>query len=332
MIEVSMQVQEVLSRRGLLVEELDQVFAELDTDGNHELDWGEFKDALEMLGVNLDVERARLLFTMFDEDESGTVAFSEFTAKLFPNTDWEMHESFKEKQPISARRRSKEQPEPVGSLGRVVSHAVNVTKFGNGVLAAAKPARPTTSFKNKQEKPKQASGPRQPMQGEQVGRVVTQAVAVNKVGGVLSAVHAPLGDVDTSASAAPRATNSPHRRQRNSGEDVPRSPPARAPPPSSMPVAARLSALELSVTKCADTLQKVLTAREAMAARQSEQQQQPRGTVFLRGDLVEPAPRDSPPGLRATLKRPTEPGQSSPLAPRRSPEDAEVAAGFEVRL
>ena len=82
MIEVSMQVQEVLSRRGLLVEELDQVFAELDTDGNHELDWGEFKDALEMLGVNLDVERARLLFTMFDEDESGTVAFSEFTAQV----------------------------------------------------------------------------------------------------------------------------------------------------------------------------------------------------------------------------------------------------------
>ena len=104
MIEVSMQVQEVLSRRGLLVEELDQVFAELDTDGNHELDWGEFKDALEMLGVNLDVERARLLFTMFDEDESGTVAFSEFTAKLFPNTDWEMHESFKEKQPIYSLR------------------------------------------------------------------------------------------------------------------------------------------------------------------------------------------------------------------------------------
>ena len=87
LIEFQMKVQDVLVLRGLTTNELGQVFKVLDTGGDGELDWGEFKAALIMLKIKMPVSRQRLLFSMFDEDETGQIDYYEFCRALFPDLD-----------------------------------------------------------------------------------------------------------------------------------------------------------------------------------------------------------------------------------------------------
>ena len=224
MIEVSMQVQEHLAGRGLRLQELDKVFAELDTDGNHELDWDEFKAALAMLGVPLSVEKARLLFNLFDEDASGAVGFQEFTSKIFPNTDWDVHDSFKHRIPAGGARASAD----AGGM-RVFDSARAALKATPSVTATPPtPTRPTTLA------PPAASTSSQHT-GNGVGSVNDKGTAGGTPGGGGSS---PVGR---------RVVLPP--------------PPLSQPPP--VGTEERLAALEECVGKCAEVLQRVLEARQA---------------------------------------------------------------------
>ena len=44
-------------------------FNQLDSSGDGTLDWGEFKEAMKLLGIKVPVSKMRSLFAMFDEDE-----------------------------------------------------------------------------------------------------------------------------------------------------------------------------------------------------------------------------------------------------------------------
>ena len=87
LIEVQMRIQELLIDRGLALSELHRIFAEFDTSGDMQLDWGEFKRALRKLNVSVDLAKMRKLFAMFDEDETGQVDYMEFCRLLYPNVD-----------------------------------------------------------------------------------------------------------------------------------------------------------------------------------------------------------------------------------------------------
>ena len=65
MIEVAMKVQDLMLERGLGLHDLMQVFRELDENGTGDLDWPEFKAAMQMLQIKLPVANMRLLFRMF---------------------------------------------------------------------------------------------------------------------------------------------------------------------------------------------------------------------------------------------------------------------------
>jgi len=86
-IEVQMKIQDLLVERGLTVNELNQIFRELDSSGDGTLDWGEFKAALRALKIKVPVAKVRSLFQMFDEDESGEIEYLEFCRILFPHID-----------------------------------------------------------------------------------------------------------------------------------------------------------------------------------------------------------------------------------------------------
>ena len=86
-LEVQMKIQDILVQRGLTTNELSQVFKELDSSGDGNLDWGEFKTALTMLKVKVPVSKARALFAEFDEDETGEIDFGEFCRILFPDLE-----------------------------------------------------------------------------------------------------------------------------------------------------------------------------------------------------------------------------------------------------
>ena len=87
LIEVQMKIQDILAERGLTINELNQVFNELDSSGDGQLDWGEFKEALKMLKIAVPVSKMRALFAQFDEDETGEIDYPEFIRLLFPNVD-----------------------------------------------------------------------------------------------------------------------------------------------------------------------------------------------------------------------------------------------------
>lgn len=86
-LEAQMKIQEMLVERGQTLNELDQVFNQLDSSGDGTLDWGEFKEAMKLLGIKVPVSKMRSLFAMFDEDETGEIDYPEFCRLLFPNLD-----------------------------------------------------------------------------------------------------------------------------------------------------------------------------------------------------------------------------------------------------
>lgn len=85
--QVRTRIQDLLIERGLTVHQLNDVFNELDESGDGTLDWGEFKQALKMLDIQVPISKVRALFAMFDEDESGEIEYLEFCRLLFPNMD-----------------------------------------------------------------------------------------------------------------------------------------------------------------------------------------------------------------------------------------------------
>jgi len=87
LVEVQKKIQQILTERGLTVNELHTLFAEFDTSGDQNLDWSEFKAALKALGVKVPVAKMRQLFSMFDEDDTGEVDCHEFCHTIFPNMD-----------------------------------------------------------------------------------------------------------------------------------------------------------------------------------------------------------------------------------------------------
>ena len=56
-----------------------RVFVEFDSDGNGELDIGEFRAALNIMGVTLPPDRMRKLFKYFDQDNNNMVGRHEIT-------------------------------------------------------------------------------------------------------------------------------------------------------------------------------------------------------------------------------------------------------------
>ena len=84
-VEVAMRVQELLLEAGHTANDVRLVFDAFDNDGNHSLDWDEFKRALRVLQINLPITKMRSLFTLFDADDSKTVDVEEFCRILFPS-------------------------------------------------------------------------------------------------------------------------------------------------------------------------------------------------------------------------------------------------------
>ena len=82
-----MCIQGWLNERGLTKQQLHEIFTELDSSGDGQLDWGEFKRAMKMLGLKVPVAKLRQLFAQFDEDEGGEIDYYEFCRLLFPNMD-----------------------------------------------------------------------------------------------------------------------------------------------------------------------------------------------------------------------------------------------------
>jgi voltage-gated potassium channel len=90
LIILQIKIGELLALRNISVHEFKYVFDELDEDGSGELDWGEFKNALETLNIQLPVHKVRGLFETLDEDRQGTVGYDELCKALFPKQDWEL--------------------------------------------------------------------------------------------------------------------------------------------------------------------------------------------------------------------------------------------------
>jgi hypothetical protein len=86
---LEMRVQDVLVKRGISVHDFKFLFDELDKDGSGELDWSEFKEALQKLSIRLPVQKSRSLFESLDEDRQGSVSYDEMAKALFPKQDWE---------------------------------------------------------------------------------------------------------------------------------------------------------------------------------------------------------------------------------------------------
>jgi len=116
LIEVQMKIQELLIDRGLALSELHRVFAEFDTSGDMQLDWGEFKGALKKLGVTVPLQKMRALFSMFDEDETGQVDYMEFCRILYPNIDIIATATAEEEAAAAAVMATSEPPPTAGVL------------------------------------------------------------------------------------------------------------------------------------------------------------------------------------------------------------------------
>ena len=79
---LEMRVQDELVKRGISVQQFKVLFDELDVDASGELDWNEFKAALERLGIRLPVQKMRALFEFLDEDRQGNVSYHELCKAL----------------------------------------------------------------------------------------------------------------------------------------------------------------------------------------------------------------------------------------------------------
>ena len=54
-----------------------------------QLDWAEFKEALDKLSIRLPVHKMRELFESLDDDHQGAVSYDELCKALFPTQDWD---------------------------------------------------------------------------------------------------------------------------------------------------------------------------------------------------------------------------------------------------
>ena len=85
-------------------EELLASFREWDEDGNGNIDIGEFRRALLMLGLQAAPEQFNELFAVFDTDGSGTISFRELNRQL--RRDVKAEGGKKEKKEVESRRAS----------------------------------------------------------------------------------------------------------------------------------------------------------------------------------------------------------------------------------
>jgi hypothetical protein len=63
------------------------VFHEFDHSGDGELDWGEFKEALNLLHLEMPLTEARHLFRLLDHRGAGSVSYHEFATAIFPELE-----------------------------------------------------------------------------------------------------------------------------------------------------------------------------------------------------------------------------------------------------
>lgn len=73
-LEAQMKIQDLLIEQGKTINELDEVFNQLDASGDGALDWSEFKEALKLLGIKVPMSKARVLW-----------AVCSFAAKIMPS-------------------------------------------------------------------------------------------------------------------------------------------------------------------------------------------------------------------------------------------------------
>jgi Ca2+-binding EF-hand superfamily protein len=57
-------------------------FKRVDEDGNHQLDFREFKQAIHQAGIDLDPDQTQELFDRIDTSKNGTIDFEEFLVAL----------------------------------------------------------------------------------------------------------------------------------------------------------------------------------------------------------------------------------------------------------
>ena len=65
-----------------------EVFFTVDTDGSGELDLYEFEEALNRMGIALDIADIKLAFKDLDEDGSGDIAIDEFMSRMRAEKKW----------------------------------------------------------------------------------------------------------------------------------------------------------------------------------------------------------------------------------------------------
>lgn len=85
-----MQVREQL--RGRSVEDAYLLWAEIDDDDNGTLDYTEFKQILDRFEVPISKRKMKELFHFFDNDNSGYITFEEFFAHIFPDMNFSKRE------------------------------------------------------------------------------------------------------------------------------------------------------------------------------------------------------------------------------------------------
>merc|ERR1711920_713714 len=73
-----------LEQSGFAAKDLPRVFSLFDTDGNGQLDMGEFRWMLQGMKLGLKKERMVELYSAFDDDHSGGIDDKEFVKALFP--------------------------------------------------------------------------------------------------------------------------------------------------------------------------------------------------------------------------------------------------------
>lgn len=62
------------------------VFQSFDKDGNGEIDKNELKKAFEEMGKHFSDAELNRMMEMMDTDQSGTVSYEEFIARVFPHS------------------------------------------------------------------------------------------------------------------------------------------------------------------------------------------------------------------------------------------------------
>ena len=79
------KIQKLHKRRGLTEADAVNIFQQFDNGGDGEVDISEFKKALEIMGIQLEQRQLASAFRAFDLDMSGTLSYTEFCDKVFPN-------------------------------------------------------------------------------------------------------------------------------------------------------------------------------------------------------------------------------------------------------